>query len=286
MLICIDGSGPRSDFKYVKRMEQSFVRTIYLESALTALDSERSAALPPHSSWPSFSRGPYKLYRRGPDGVGSELVLPESLAGLVKHLWDSGDHQIFMAGFSRGGAIVINTASLLRKMTTQDGSKIEVESLFLFDAVDRLFYLDGKTIPSNVRHCYHAIRNRKDGKSRESFRNCGLSRESPDTEMVENRDFHTTHGGMGGLGYGEGGIPAWKDPGDPLFSSNRPPVPWSSREEKLAQGFIVESFPDGPTKITVAQEATGTIHVQRWMWKFLRHHRVFESRPATDFYFA
>jgi hypothetical protein len=281
MLICIDGSGPRSDAAYAANMEMSFVRTIYLESRLTALDDSRSAALPSASVWPSLGRGPYKLYRRGPDAVGANLVLPEQLASLVRQLWNNGDRTVFMAGFSRGGAIVINTASILKELKTQDGTKIEIEALFLFDAVDRLLYLKAQRIPSNVRHCYHAIRDKKAG-SRESFGNCGRTRESHDTHLEELSDFHTTHGGIGGTGFGESSVAAEK--GDP-FQWDRPKVAWSSPEERLAHGFIVEGF-DGPTKVTLAQQEAGRLRVQRWMWGFLRKHGVVGARRAAEFHYA
>jgi pimeloyl-ACP methyl ester carboxylesterase len=201
-------------------MDLSFVRTIYLESRLTALDNDRSANLPPTVKWYTISRGPYKLYRRGPDAVGASLVIPDKLAALVRHLWNQGDRQIFMAGFSRGGAIVINTASLLNDLK----SPIEVEALFLFDAVDRLFFLKAQRIPENVRHCYHAIRAKAAG-SREQFGNCGMKLESQNTVLLEKSDFYTTHGGMGGLGYGDRTLSAAQDPGGILTSGIGPRSP-------------------------------------------------------------
>jgi hypothetical protein len=219
------------------------------------------------------------LYRRGPDlaATGANTVDPEALAALVRQLWNNGDRQIFMTGWSRGGAIVIDTAALLKTMKPKDGTTIEVEALFLFDAVDRARQLDAREIPSNVKNCYHAMRDRK-AKSRESFGNCGLRQESPRTRLVTLADFYTTHGAMGGVPRGEQALPAFKSPVDPTKSNGL--VRWTSPEERLAQGCIDEGVPDGPTKVTVAQEWQQMMRVQFWMWGFFRQHGVIFPRPA------
>jgi len=283
MLICVDGTGRHSDKAYLARNDQSFVSTIYYESRSTAFDRQRSAALPPSTFWPS-SGGPYKLYRRGPDfaATGSTTVAPETLAALVRQLWNNGDRNIFMAGWSRGGAIVIATAACLKTMTLRDGSAIGVEALFLFDAVDRAVQFNARAIPSNVRNCYHAIRDRRTA-SRESFGNCGLLAESQRTNLVKRDTFYTTHGAMGGVPWGEKGLPFWKHAGDPT-KSDQPFVPWSSPAERLAQGCIDEGQPDGATKVTVAQEWHGMVEVRSWMWGFFRQHGVIF--PPPDFAYA
>jgi hypothetical protein len=283
MLICVDGTGRWSDKAYFAKNDQSFVSTIYYESRSTAFDQQRSAALPPASAWPS-SGGPHKLYRRGPDfaATGNSTVRPESLAALVQYLWNNGDRNICMAGWSRGGAIVIATAAWLKTMKPRDGRTIEVEALFLFDAVDRAVQFNAKAIPSNVRHCYHAVRDQR-SRSRESFGNCGLLAESQRTKLVTRNNFFTTHGGMGGVPWGERGLPPrWKHEGDPT-KSDQPFVPWSSPAERLAQGCIDEGIPDGPTKVTVAQEWQQMMEVQSWMWGYFRQHGVIVPRPVAEF---
>jgi hypothetical protein len=262
-------------------MENSFVSRMYRESKHTPFEAkqERAAILPASSSWPAVCDR-FKLYRRGPDAFAlpAKVVEPAGVATLVSHLWNGGDQQIFMAGYSRGGAIVIHTAALLKSMKTKDGKPIQVEALFLFDAVDRAVQLNAKTIPSNVRNCYHAMRDRRT-MSRETFGNCGLSAESSKTNLVKRNDFYTTHAGMGGVLWGEKGLPVLKYAGDP-FRSDDPPVRWSSPAERLAQGFIDEGFGDGPTKVTVAQESQGMLEVQAWMWPFFQGHQAGIPRHA------
>jgi hypothetical protein len=145
-----------------------------------------------------------------------------------------------MTGHSRGGAIVIHASRLLQKHA------IPVEALFLFDAVDRSFVLEAKRIPSNVRFCYHALRDPA-ARSRETFGNCGLLREGGQPfDGIQH--FHTTHGAVGGTGFGPAG--AGKS------------------------GFIREGGLDGTTRVTPAQEQAGKLEVRNWMWGFLRLHGV------------
>lgn len=61
---------------------------------------------------------------------------------------------IFLAGHSRGGAAVVRVAQMLAERN------IDVEAMFLFDAVDRTIFLKSvETVPANVLQCFHAVRN-------------------------------------------------------------------------------------------------------------------------------
>jgi hypothetical protein len=237
ILIGVDGTGATDDRAYARDMKDSFVNQIVRNSPIPVAN---------------------KKYHRGPDwtglgikftsaseGLGTKLIRPTALRAEIKQLLGQqpkgkGPCRIFLTGYSRGAAVVINTAALLK----QDG--IDVEALFLFDAVQRSFQLEAKLIPANVKHCYHAIRD-PNTHSRDSFGNCGLSR-ADGRKLDGFEKFFTTHGGMGGTPWGQKG--AGKD------------------------GFIHESFPDGATRVTPSAESQGMAKVHTWMWAFLRHHGV------------
>lgn len=245
MLICVDGTGASGDADYAVATMGSFVGMIYYGSRLQN-----------------------RKYYRGPGwtGLPPTLLLPRNLFPVIERLWhEQLDFQVFMTGFRRGAAIVIETAHIMKD------HKMEVEALFLFDAVDRSVYLDNsKTscIPSNVKNCYHAVRDH-DAHSRESFGNCGLAME--DGRPMTTQPFFTTHGGMGGVLWGEKGIPDLTRSERAYAAMGvRPPT----REKMLESNPITESQPDGLTRVTPAQEKEGSDAVQRWMWGFLRQHSV------------
>jgi hypothetical protein len=224
ILIGVDGTGAWLNKTYEREMADSFVHRIDRDSPIT-----------------------HKRYHRGPDTAGYSSISPSDLRDEVKELLDKAGSQgpvpIFMTGYSRGGAIVITAAKLLKK----DG--IDVEAMFLFDTVQRdvapPLTLDSAVIPSNVKKCYHAVRDRRAG-SRGSFGNSGLEREG--RKKFDGFDyFFTTHAGMGG-------------------------TPWGQKGEK--DGYINEGFPDYKTNVTVAEEAAGSKEVEEWMWKFLRQNGV------------
>lgn len=61
---------------------------------------------------------------------------------------------IYLVGYSRGGAAVVLVAKMLAERA------IPVAGMFLFDAVRRATtFADLETVPKNVAKCYHAIRN-------------------------------------------------------------------------------------------------------------------------------
>lgn len=229
ILIGVDGTGEHAedkydvatDAKYDAAMKDSFVSRIC-----------------------RATRSLRKKYYRGPDwkGFGGNLVRPATVSEEVQRLLEQSGQSdpIFLTGYSRGGAIVIHAARLLHK------SGIEVEGMFLFDAVERSIMLKAKSIPDNVKHCYHAVR-KKETHSRRSFGNCGLVRDGG-MAFDGKQEFFTTHGGMGG-------------------------TPWGAKGARK-DGFIHESFPDGKTNVTPAAEAEGTKMVHEWMWPFLRDHDV------------
>jgi hypothetical protein len=95
-------------------------------------------------------------YWRGPTLSGWETT---DIAGEVVDAvmqWKAapqGTRKLFLAGHSRGGAAAIFVAQALAK------NDVEIEAMFLFDAVDRTVnFRSAQTIPANVRYCYHALR--------------------------------------------------------------------------------------------------------------------------------
>src|SRR5436190_18235527 len=155
MLICVDGTGDMPDGDYAVGMMGSFVGMMYCGSHIQN-----------------------RKYYRGPDFSGMEpkMTQPMDLVMQIQQFWrQEKDPKIFMTGYSRGAAIVINTAALLNFIPMPDGKLARVEALFLFDAVNRSFDLDTTTyIPASVRWCYHAMRDDK-ARSRNSFGHCGTA---------------------------------------------------------------------------------------------------------------
>lgn len=184
-----------------------------------------------------------------------------------------------MTGYSRGGAIVIDTARLL-----QERGGVSVKALFLFDAVCRSPELMGQCIPGNVKYAYHALR-MPSTSSRESFGHCGLS--AAGTALLLTHSFYTTHGGMGGVPRGEKGL-KFSNPAlvhcddDPsmralaLAVGARPPQTSAQRRERAKQAaFIWEGSVDLFTNVTVSQKSAGMHLVHDWMWVFLARHNIF-----------
>lgn len=95
-------------------------------------------------------------YWRGPTLSGWETA---DIARHVKEAvvqWKGAAAQgekLFLAGHSRGGAAAIFAAQALKP------HGIEIDAMFLFDAVDRTVnFRSAQSIPGNVRMCFHAMR--------------------------------------------------------------------------------------------------------------------------------
>lgn len=129
----IDGTGEADDAAYTKSMQHSFCRQ--LANRL----GERHA-----------------LYVRGPSAAGTETPACAQEAFTWLQRIDAcvlkSHRRLMLAGYSRGGSAAIMVAEML----AQRG--IEVDSLFLFDAVARHASSGGEVIPANVRFSRHARR--------------------------------------------------------------------------------------------------------------------------------
>lgn len=259
MLICVDGKGgywglslPKfREADYAQKMAGSFVGMTYYG----ALALQRN-----------------RIYRQGPDILALlYLTSGASLVQQIAQFWSSGDRQIFLVGYSREGAIVIRVADMLTYAMSK-GVKPKVDAMFLFDAVDRTIQLPwNEPIPPNVKVCYRAMRDPSMG-SRCWFGNCGTDA-APG--VLVKKPFKTTHGGMGGVLWGEKGIKTI-DPRigvpdyghGPLRGPSTPPSP--APVPSPPSVFIDEGF--GETKVTVAQEKLGSAEVWTWMRINLKAH--------------
>ena len=175
IILGVDGTGPEDNTEYKSAFANSFVRSYCNDQAGFA----------------------FRNYWRGPALMGSETgMLADYTARLARAVYQllqdrTPAPRIFLTGFSRGGAAVIDAA---HRLADHD---IPVHCLLLFDAVDRSTKVGDRvdTIPSNVVTCYHALRH-PDADSRFYFGNCGTQWKAP-TRYVSER-FHCTHGAMGG----------------------------------------------------------------------------------------
>lgn len=178
----IDGTGPGDDAAYANEFKNSFV-------------NEHSRA------WP---RQAFAYYQRGPGNldidIGNNTQLKSYLAfNFVHTTWRACQNsgrasRIFLAGYSRGGAAVIDVCNRLYRMG------IRVDCLMLYDAVDMSTRMTNvQMVPPNVAVCYHAMRSDAT-RSRPSWGNCGRLG-IPNGNLGK---FFCTHGGMGGTPWKQG----------------------------------------------------------------------------------
>lgn len=179
ILIAVDGTGTDNDEDYKKE---------FGDPAALYCSPNQSHVFTLHQSWHS----PKKWYSRGPTtlGLSTHELAADAVRATLKN-YQPGADRIFLTGYSRGGAAVIQAAAFLVLRN------IPVHAMFLYDAVDRAAgIVAAEWIPPNVRHCYHAVRDPK-ARSRKYFGNCGLLK--PSNVQLEIKPFMGTHGALGGL---------------------------------------------------------------------------------------
>ncbi len=131
MIFIVDGTGSDNDTEYQREMSGGFCRRLQKKCN--------------------------SRYWRGPSLLGNETVdIADRVVAAVLD-WRQGPatrQPLFLAGHSRGGAAVIFAA---RELKSQG---VTVDAMFLYDAVNRTInnFRAAEKIPSNVRHCYHAMR--------------------------------------------------------------------------------------------------------------------------------
>lgn len=211
----IDGTGDFWNRPYEKVFKNSHVHTL-------------------HKEW---THGP-SHYRRGPWWEGSwTIVEAYRIFRKVRQDWREGADAIFLAGYSRGGAAVIEIAKWLKE------ENIPVECLILFDPVDRsrtigddVWKWKDTAIVDTVQTVIYAQR-QFITESRESFGNCGKKIQDRGKTTLHFYAFFATHGGLGG-------------------------TPWT----KPITGFIDEGVPDFKTKVTATMDQFGSEKVRRWVF--------------------
>lgn len=182
-------------------------------------------------------------YLRGPYTDGRDTAYrAECCFNHVKTVWKFNKAKaIFLAGYSRGGAAVIEVAKWLKN------EGIPVECLILFDAVDRTYTIGDPNwnytaIVDTVKHVIFPKRNRYATHSRDSFSNCGDTLQNPSKTKLTTSLFCSTHGGLGGT--------PWPIATNPYTGQLRDTI-WEYGEVR-------------PT--TVTPEADGLCSSQTWQW--------------------
>lgn len=234
----IDGTGDYNDAEYNRHFRNSFVKGFV------------ARAEPPNFG--HYQRGPsIEGASTKPKGDEAARQLIQALASMSRNGSKVG---VFLTGFSRGGASAIWAAKVLAER------KIQVDALFLFDAVDRAIGLDVDEIPTNVRSVYHA-RRASAAQSRELFGNCGVRYHKGST-VYHSKWFHCTHGAVGGT--------PWTSAGS---DGN---IYESESERSLGMMILLPvSMPlsalarlqhnANKTKVTLEQEKAGSAKVLDWM---------------------
>ncbi len=238
MLVAVDGTGPWNDETYRREMSGSFVSKIY-----------------------NLFQGSEKHYRRGPTLLGLETgPIANEYADVILRQYkqtkkNGGEFKLYLTGYSRGAASVIGVAYLLSNYEPE----IKVDFMALFDAVDRSPIMTADTIPSNVKMCYHAIRDQNAG-SRTYFGNCGTTADHP--AVILKRTFFATHAGMGGIPW-TGDHPK-KVVANQSFNmseyiqNNR----FNMHDRMLPPEATIEV-----EMITESQDRGGSSEVEKWMWE-------------------
>ena len=153
-----------------------------------------------------------KKYIRGPsvEGNSTYYIALQVRDLIVKWKKENPQEKIFLVGHSRGGASVLIAAALIQQLNPSvfypnDGKtrlvgRVLIDGMFLFDAVNYTipgfnYFSDLRKIPTNVVHCYHAMRDPAAG-SRSSWGNCGTIESVP--KQLVSKKFYGSHAALGG----------------------------------------------------------------------------------------
>jgi hypothetical protein len=215
----VDGTSPEWDNdKYKQIFKYSHIRTL--------CDSWQDGPV-------NYERGPVTLDNK-PDYLTRDLA--RRTFDFVMGHWKAGAKAVFLAGYSRGGAAVIEVAKWLK------AENVPVECLLLLDPVDRSWNVGvgpglgwrNTPVVDTVKQVIYAQRDYA-AKSRESFGNCGTVLQNSQKTIKYYKTFFCTHGGVGG-------------------------VPWLEPEI----GFIDEGPPDFKTHVTVPMDILGSLSSRDW----------------------
>ena len=181
--------------------------------------------------------------------------------------------KVFLTGYSRGGAAVINAAHQLKR------KGVEVHCMLLFDAVDRSTMGDTDEIPNNVNWVFHAMRDPRAG-SRESFGNCG-TKAAPGVTYYS-KQFFCTHGGMGGTPWDKAGDSGKIE--EMSTGAKTGVVAAGTLGGGIIGGYKAKQLADKHdfTNVTLAQEKRGTAEVWGWMQGNLSNIRHYGMSPSIQ----
>lgn len=217
-----------------------------------------------------------KTILRGPsaDGIKTDSQ-GKKIANYVKRECNyMSQPTVFLSGYSRGGAAVIHAAKLLAR----DG--IDVEAMFLFDAVERTIAGSNTSkIPKNVKFCYHALRDPK-ANSRSYFSNTGRNLKDNSygtctprgntltggSTVYLEKTFFGTHGAIGGLPQLDAGKDGFIDE-TPAVSIQ---VPHSGLQ--LGVNLLNAALNKDTTNITPSQNLIAKQDVWTWMQTNIHKH--------------
>jgi hypothetical protein len=196
----VDGTSSEDDASYQVTFQNSFVNQLYKKQIVPFSDT---------------------FYHRGPFTAGTDTASFARMAfNWVVGKWNSGGARaVFLGGYSRGAAGMIEVASWLKPLG------IPVECLILFDAVDRSVpgigggvggcFFNTK-IADNVKQVIHPMRDMWTTLSRISFGRCGQQAESANTQYAKEY-FLATHGGVGGTPWQTAVNPYTNEPRDTIW---------------------------------------------------------------------
>ncbi len=177
ILLLFDGTGEADDEVYRRDFHDAFLRRIYR----------------------NYSN--QRHYWRGPSLFGMEC--DETMFEAARRISDGANHDLIIAGYSRGGAIAIALCYHIQRRNLYPRplemmGTMRIPLLILFDAVNRsteLSISDTATIPNIVENCIH-VRRDPVVESRWYFGNCGMDAEAGVNFITST--FFCTHAAMGG----------------------------------------------------------------------------------------
>ncbi len=226
----------------------------------------------------------YSGYVRGPGDLGRETQgAANAITGWIEQKFMAvaverarnpklvlPDPRVFLTGFSRGGAAVVNACHQLKR------KGIPVHCLMLFDAVDRARIGDTDEIPDNVSWAFHARRDPKAG-SREMFGNCGTS--AAPAVLYYEKFFLCTHGAVGGTPWDKVGKSGYIEE---LTSKQKAGiVAAGTAMGGVSGGIKAKNFADKNdfTKVTLEKDKKGAADSWAWMLGELNRIRHYTTSP-------
>ena len=148
MLFIVDGTGPYDYEQYDRDFSKSFCSQMFKQKTAFA----------------KYYPGPGTL------GISTHVTANICTRDVVKTFTESRKTKIYLAGYSRGGAAVMQVAKWCAGYTTttvtsapanysgmlatQTATPIPIEAMFLLDPVTKDFSVNGIGVPSNVKKCY------------------------------------------------------------------------------------------------------------------------------------